>query len=99
MQQLQTRNQETTTESNTNQDRFTTLQNELNYESANTEALWSAAATAATGLRQQPDVQPASIPDPERFNGSRDKLPSFVSHLCMKLAGNASHSPNPQHQL
>jgi hypothetical protein len=34
-----------------------------------------------------------------RFDGSQDKLRSFVSHLHMKLAGDASCFSNPQHQL
>jgi hypothetical protein len=52
IQQLQIRNQETTTESNTYQDRIITLQHELNHEYANTEALWAAAAAAGTASGQ-----------------------------------------------
>jgi hypothetical protein len=94
IQQLQTRNQETAAESNAYQDRINTLQNKLIYKHANTKTLRTAAATAGTVSGQQLHVQPASILD-----SSRDKLWSFVSHLHMKLTGNASHFPNPQPQL
>jgi hypothetical protein len=96
IQQLKTRNQETTTEANVYQDRITTLQNELNLEHANAEALGAPAAAVGAAPEQQPHVQPASIQDPQRFDGSRNKLQSFVSHLRMKLAGDASRFPNPQ---
>jgi hypothetical protein len=86
-------------EFNAYQDSITTLQNELGHECANAEVLQTVAAAVGAALKQQPHFQPASIPDPKKFNGSRDKLRSFVSHLCMKLAGNASHFPNPQYQL
>jgi hypothetical protein len=98
IQQLQTRNQATTTESNAYQDRITTLQNELNYKHANAEAL-QAVAVAGVAFRQQLYIQPASIPDPEKFDNSRNKLQSIVSYLYMKLAGDASHFPNPQYQF
>jgi hypothetical protein len=97
IQQLQTRNQETTVESNTDQDSITTLQNKLNYEHANAEVLWTVAAATNAASRQQPHVQLVSIPDPEKFNGSWDKLQSFVFHLYMKLAGDASCFPNLQY--
>jgi hypothetical protein len=58
-----------------------------------------AAAAAGAAPEQQPHIQPASIPDLEKFDGSSDKLWSFVSHLYMKLSGDASHFPNSQHQL
>jgi hypothetical protein len=99
IQQLQTRNQETTAESNAYQDRITILQNELNHECANVEALWTVAAAAGTAPRQQPNVQPASIPYPEKFDGCRNTLRLFVFHLRIKFAGTASRFPNPQHQL
>jgi hypothetical protein len=99
IQQLQTRNQKTPVESNAYQDRITTLEDELNYGCANAEAVHTAAAAVSAAPGKQPFVQPASIPDPRGFNGSRDKFPSFVSHLCMKLAGNASRFPNLEHQL
>jgi hypothetical protein len=56
------------------QDRFTTLQNELNNECANAEGLETIAEEVGAAPGQRPLVQPASIPDPESFNGSRDKL-------------------------
>jgi chromosome segregation ATPase len=99
IQQLQTRVRETTAESNAYQDRITTLQNKLNHKHTNTEVLQTVAIVAGEASGQQPHVQPASISDPEKFDSSRDKLRSFVSHLCMKLTGNASCFPNPQHQL
>jgi hypothetical protein len=97
MKELKSRYQETTTESNTYQDRITTLQNELNYECANAEALQTTAGVAGAAFGQQPHVQPVSIPDHEKFNSYKDKLQSFVSHLHMKLAGDASCFPNLQH--
>jgi hypothetical protein len=48
---------------------------------------------------QQLHMQPAIISDPEKFNGSINKLHSFVSHLYIKLEGDTCHFPNPQHQL
>jgi hypothetical protein len=53
--QLQTKNQETTAESNANQDRITTLQNELNHEHANAKGL-EAAVVAHAAFGQQPYV-------------------------------------------
>jgi hypothetical protein len=44
-------------------------------------------------------MQPAFIQDAEKFDGNCDKLHSFTSHLCMKLVGNTSCFPSPQHQL
>jgi methanogenic corrinoid protein MtbC1 len=46
IQHLQTRNQETTAESNTYQDGITAVQNEVGHECANVEALWTIAAAA-----------------------------------------------------
>jgi hypothetical protein len=85
-------------EFNAYQDRITTFQNELNHKCANAEVLWAAAVAASTAPRQQQHVQPASIQDPEKSDSSREKLQSFVSHLYIKLAGDASCFPNPQHQ-
>jgi hypothetical protein len=76
-----------------------TLQNELNHEFANAEVLLTTATVAGVATRQQPHVTLASIPDPERFDGSREKLQAFISHLCMTLAGDASGFPNIQHKL
>jgi hypothetical protein len=56
-------------------------------------------AAAGAVPRQQLHVQPVSIPEPKKFNGSRDKLRSFISHIHMKLAGDTSRFPNPQHQF
>jgi hypothetical protein len=83
IQWLQIRNQETTTESNASQESITTLSNELNDEYGNAEVL---RATAVGGLvpRQQPHIQPVSIPDLQRFDGDREKLYSCFFHLCMK---------------
>jgi hypothetical protein len=39
------------------------------------------------------------MPDPDRFNSSHNKLCFIISHLCMKLAGGASHFSSPQYQL
>jgi hypothetical protein len=86
-------------ESNTYQDRITTIQNELNHERTHTEALQTVAIAAGIALRQQPHIQLASIPDLERFNSSRDKLQSFVCYLHLKLADNACRFSNLQHQL
>jgi hypothetical protein len=57
-------------EFNAYQDRIMTLQNELNYECANTEKLCAALAVAAAVPGQHLHVQLASIADPERFDGS-----------------------------
>jgi hypothetical protein len=34
-----------------------------------------------------------------RFDGSNNKLYSFISNFCLKLAGDSSCLPKPQHQL
>jgi hypothetical protein len=86
-------------EFNVYQNRITTHQNELNFECTNAEVLHTIAAAAGKASGQQPHFQPVSIPNPEKFDGSRDKLQSFVSHLCMKRAHDPSHLPNSQHQL
>ena len=44
---------------------------------------------------------PASfpVPDPERYDGNREKLPLFKSHLLMKLQGDDARFPTKQHKL
>ena len=42
---------------------------------------------------------PITVPDPKRFNGTKDKLRSFISHLSRKLQINAARFPSDQHQL
>jgi hypothetical protein len=54
------------------------LQNKLNYKCANTEGLHVVAAAVGATLGQQPHVQPKSIPDPGRFDGSGNKVLSFI---------------------
>jgi hypothetical protein len=56
IQQLQTRNKETTVEFNAYQGSITTLQNELNHECVNAEALQTTAAAAGAAPEQQPQV-------------------------------------------
>ena len=43
-------------------------------------------------------IQAISIADPKTYNGNRDELRSFVSHLRIKLQGDANRFPNAQHQ-
>jgi hypothetical protein len=93
IQQLQSRNQDITAESNAYQDRITTVQNEFNHECANAKVQQTAAAGRIAAGQQQL-VQLASISDSERFDGSWHKLWSFVAYLYMKLTANASYFPN-----
>jgi hypothetical protein len=51
IEQLKSRNQEATAESNTYQDRITSFRNELNYECTNAEVL-RAVAVASADLKQ-----------------------------------------------
>jgi hypothetical protein len=74
---------------------MTILQNELNHEHANAEVLTVIAAIAGTFPGQELHFQPASILHPEKFDSSWDKLPSFLSHLYLKLVSNPSHFLNP----
>jgi hypothetical protein len=81
-------------ESNCYQDQIVTLREELNHERANSAAL------RGTATRATPHLTPTiTVPDPERFDGTKDKLRSFVSHLSMKLQIDAARFPGDQHQL
>jgi hypothetical protein len=67
----------------------------LNQEFANAEVQHAVAAAAGATSGQQPHILLAPIPDPEKFDSSHEKGCSFISHLQMKLAGNAAHFLNP----
>ena len=53
----------------------------------------SAAAAAHTNDRAE------KITDPDKFDGSREKLKSFKDPLMLKTSGNAARFPNTQHKL
>ena len=54
-------------------------------------------------------VEPAAVPqstsrsekiaDPDRFDGTREKLKVFKDQLMLKTSGNAARFPNTQHKL
>jgi hypothetical protein len=81
-------------EANCYQDQLATIREELNHERANSAALRSNATR--TTSHPNPTI---TVPDPERFDGTKDKLRSFVSHLNMKLQIDAARFPTDQHQL
>ena len=87
-------NQELQSDNNAYQERANTLQNDLRQERENLVAFRNAVANA------QPAPPPASfpVPDPERYNGNREKLPLFKSHLLMKLQGDDAQFPTEQHK-
>ena len=66
-------------DNNTYQEPANTLQNDLRHQRENLVALRNALANA------QPAPPPASfpVPDPEHYDGNREKLPLFKSHLLM----------------
>ena len=87
--------QELQSDNNAYQERANTLQNDLRHERENLVALRNAVSNA------QPAPPPASfpVPDPERYDGNREKLPLFKSHLLMKLQGDNARFPTEQHKL
>ena len=87
--------QELQSDNNAYQKRANTLQNNLCHERENLVALRNAVANA------QPAPPPASfpVPDPERYDGNREKLSLFKSHLLMKLQGDDARFPTEQHKL
>jgi len=44
-------------------------------------------------------TKPADIPDPDTFDGTREKLRPFITKLRLKIAGNTNKFPDIQHQL
>ena len=82
-------------ESNTYQKRIDKLEAELQHERENNVFICNSAHPSPAPLAPQT----MSIPDPERFGGSRDKLRTFRSHLLMKLQGDSHKFPSNQHQL
>ena len=87
--------QELQSDNNAYQERIDALQNDLCHERENLVALCNAVDNA------QPTPPPASfpVPDPERYDGNREKLPLFKSHLLMKLQGDDARFPTEQHKL
>ena len=87
--------QELQSDNNAYQERINALQNDLRHKRENLVALRNAVANA------QPAPLPASfpVPDPECYDGNRDKLPLFKSHLLMKLQGDDARFPTEQHKL
>lgn len=73
--------------------RNTRLEAELENERANVTAFRS------LQVAPPPAIGRATAPDPELFDGNRDKLKSFISHLSIKLRNDAHQYPTPQHQL
>ena len=87
--------QELQSDKNAYQEHINALQDDLRHERENLVALRNAVANA------QPAPPPASfpVPDPERYDGNREKLPLFKSHLLMKLQGDDARFPTEQHKL
>ena len=77
------------------QERINVLQSDLCHERENLVALRNAVANA------QPAPPPSSfpVPDPERYDRNRKRLPLFKSHLLMKLQGDDARFPTEQHKL
>ena len=72
--------------------RAAALEADLTREKANADHLRSISAGGS-----RPRIE--SIPDPEIFDGSRDKLRSFIAHLRLKIHGDGHKFPDVQHQL
>jgi hypothetical protein len=85
--------QETKAENDAYQQKITATEQQLKHEQDTTAALRNAAANTPGGT---PSV---TIPDPERFDGSRDKLRTFKAHLRLKLRGDAPRYPSPAHEI
>ena len=81
--------QELQSDNNTYQERINALQDHLRQERENLVALRNAVAN------DQPAPPPACfpVPDRERYDGNRDKLPLFKFHLLMKLQGDDARFP------
>ena len=50
-----------------------------------------------TTITSRPRIE--SIPDPEMFDGRKEKLRSFIAHLRLKVQGDQHKFPDTQHQL
>ena len=87
--------QELQSDNNAYQERANTLQNDLLHERGNLVPLRNAVPNS------QPAPPPASfpVPDPQRYDGNREKLPLFKSHLLMKILGDDARFPTEQHKL
>jgi len=83
---------EAQTDGDSYQERITTLQGELQHEKETVTALRNTQGTPTA-----PTSIP--IPDPERFDGARDRLRSFKAHLSLKLQNDASRYPSSAHQV
>ena len=82
-------------ESKAYQKRIDKLEAELQHERENNIFILNSTCPLPAPLAPQT----MSVPDPELFGGSRDKLHTFHSHLLMKLQGNSHGFPSNQHQL
>ena len=81
-------------ESNAYQKRIDKLEVELHHERENNVLIRNSARPSPALLVPQT----LSVPDPERFGGSWEKLLMFCSHLLMKLRGDSHKFPSNQHQ-
>ena len=82
-------------ESNAYQKRIDKLETELQHERENNVFIRNSTRPSPAPLAPQT----MSVPDPERFGGSRDKFRTFRSQLLLKLQGNSHKFPSDQHQL
>ena len=56
-------------------------------------------AHAPAAAADHTDDQVEKIADPDKFNGSREKLKSFKDQLMLQTSGNAARFPNTLHKL
>ena len=82
-------------ESNAYQKCIDKLEAELQHERENNVFIRNSAHPPPAPLVPQT----MSIPDPERFRGTRDKLRTFRSHLLMKLQWDSHRFPSDQHRV
>ena len=57
------------------------------------------ARSAEPGVVLQSTSLAETIADPDRFDGTREKLEVFKDQLMLKSSGNAAHFPNTEHKL
>ena len=57
------------------------------------------ARSAKPAVVPQSTSRAEKIADPDRFDGTREKLKVFKDQLILKTSGNAARFPNTQHKL
>src|SRR5258706_11680061 len=80
-------------------DEHMTGEGRLQQRLANAELIMDRLARSAPAAAEPHVPRAERIADPDKFDGSREKLKTFKDQLMLKTSGNAARFPNTQHKL